>query len=72
MQGCDSIFEDLANKFTALYFNKRGRLKPMQVCFSRITTILFFMVSITSCEKKQADIPPISFEENLQQQLIEA
>ncbi len=44
----------------------------MQVCFSRITTILFFMVSITSCEKKQADIPPISFEENLQQQLIEA
>ena len=44
----------------------------MQVCFCRVPTIMVFMISITSCEQKQADIPPISFEENLQQQLIEA
>jgi len=44
----------------------------MQVCFCRVPTILVFMISITSCEQKQADIPPLSFEENLQQQLIEA
>ena len=44
----------------------------MQVCFCRVPTIMVFVISITSCEQKQADIPPISFEENLQQQLIEA
>ena len=44
----------------------------MQVCFCRVPTILVFMISITSCEQKQADIPQLSFEENLQQQLIEA
>ena len=44
----------------------------MQVCFCRVPTIIVFIISITSCEQKQADIPPISFEENLQQQLIEA
>ena len=44
----------------------------MQVCFCRVPTIMVFIISITSCEQKQADIPPISFEENLQQQLIEA
>ena len=44
----------------------------MRVSFCRVTTTLALLGSITSCEQKQADIPPVSFEENLQQQLIEA
>ena len=44
----------------------------MQVCFRHVPTIMVCMISVTSCEQKQAAIPPISFEENLQRQLIEA
>ena len=44
----------------------------MRVSFRKVITVMALFALIASCKQKPADIPQISFEENLQQQLIEA
>ena len=44
----------------------------MRVSFRKVITTMALLALIASCKQKPADIPRLSFEENLQQQLIEA
>ena len=44
----------------------------MRISLCRVITTTTLLVLVASCEQKRTDAPQISFEENLQQQLIEA